>query len=188
MVVELVIGSTLVGLGLVALRKLQRGERPPKRDAAPPEDGLAIGQVLLVGGNEFWLAGSLDLDDGAFVCRIFACPGAGPEYVLQRDREGQDLALLSRADRLPQGSLPRELVHQGERFRQHRAGVARVSRRGEHLPVSSSPAHFALYQSQGDQVLVVLEFETGDRLGLTGGRLLRAHCDLLPAPTADQTA
>lgn len=191
MLAELLIGSTLIGIGLFALKKLQQtgdgrgpGQHPgPSQHGAKETGALGVGDVLLHYGEEYWLSGCLSLNDGRFVLNLFSVPGAGaPRFLAQLDRAGEDLAILESVS-LPSGPMPKEVRREGIVYRLHRAGTAAVSKEGD-APVSSDKAEFAIYRTHQEKLLLAFDFENGDRLSVLGSRFHRDTCEVLPGTAA----
>lgn len=192
-VLELAIGSALVAIGVVALRAIRKKRRPelrpeprevdvkptrPKRSAVR---GLSVGDVLLYAESEYWLSGMIELDEEGFALRLFPSP-AGPRatFVVQLDEAANDVAFLRETSEVPDGVVPSELPIGGMRLGLKKRGQADVRTRGEHLPLTTPRAKYTVLQGPGGKTLVVVDFETGDRLALVGERVPRELYDLLP--------
>jgi len=208
--IELAIGASLVALSAFALRALRTRDLPdprlpdrPARDPngfpvprrwdepplgerispAPEHRGLRVGDVLLHGGDELWIAGTLVVrgDDDEVLFRLHATPGsAEAAHLAQLDERGDDLALLEPIADLPRGELPaalrrNELLHE-RRFHQE----ASIEAEGEHLPRHAPEVTAMRWDAPGDRVLLVLDGPPGDRLAWAGRRLERALFELLP--------
>ncbi|MEC7523794.1 MAG: hypothetical protein VYE22_28175 [Myxococcota bacterium] len=201
MIVELIVGAGLVMAGAAAARMLmRRGEldaeegqpdaepeaddAPPKRRRAPLREGprgLRVGDVLLHGAGELWLAGAIELDEEGFVARLFPTPGGtSAGWVAQLDDEASDLATLEETDEVPDGAVPEALPIAGRRVRLERRGHATVTRSGEHLPRTEASCRYTILSDAGGKVLVVVDFDTAPRIALVGDRVARHMIDLLP--------
>lgn len=204
-VIELLIGAGVVALGIVAVRALRQTQRPgeetPKASTTadkadeearpgsvpPPSSparkgprGLRVGDVLLYAGSEMWLAGEVYLHEEGFALSVFPTPGGRTSWVVQLDAEGREIAFLSETTEVPDGSVPTELPVGGMRLSLRRKGHASVTSEGEHLPLTTEKATYAVLGGPGGRTLVIVDFEAGDRLALVGERLAREMYDLLP--------
>lgn len=154
----------------------QKAEAKPTRRA-----GLNVSDVILYADTELWLAGCIDLDDGADVLRLFATPGAKrASYVAQLDREGEDVATLSPAAKVPAGRVPDELSVDGARLRLRKRGRAAVHTEGESLPAHTPQADYVVLGDPSGRLLLVIDFVGGERLALSGERVPRGMLDVLP--------
>jgi len=208
MIIEIAIGAGALALGglvLKALRKrraessravpsssVEPAEPPPQGSpsaatAAPPSQrpdlprGLRIGDVLLYATEELWLAGEVYLDEEGFVASLFPVPGCSlAQWVAQLDPEAKRLALLQRTAEVPGGPVPTELPIGGFRVSLAKRGQARVAVAGEHLPETTERARYAIFEGPGGKLLVVVDFDDGARLALTGECVGRDLVDLLP--------
>lgn len=153
-----------------------------KAEAKPTRrSGLNVSDVILYADTELWLAGCIDLDDGADVFRLFATPGAKrASYVAQLDREGEDLATLGAATKVPAGRVPDELSLDGARLRLRKRGRAGVRTEGESLPVCTAQADYVVLGDPSGRLLVVIDFVGGERLALSGEKVPRGMLDVLP--------
>lgn len=170
-------------------RKVQSPARTEKESGAareggpklPRRPGLHVSDVILYADTELWLAGCIDLDDGADVFRIFATPGAKrASYVAQLDRAGEDLATLSPAAKVPAGRVPDELSLDGARLRLRKRGRASVRGEGESLPPHTAQADYVVLGDPSGRLLVVIDFVAGERLALSGERVPAGMLDVLP--------
>ncbi|MEM1414391.1 MAG: hypothetical protein AAGH15_05805 [Myxococcota bacterium] len=200
MILELSVGAGLVAAAAYAFRALKRSgeledreepdESPPKTpepDAPPPKPvrtgprGLRVGDVLLYADDELWLAGCLEVWEEGFVARAFATPGSGrAAWVLQLDPAGEELAFGDVTDAVPGGAVPAELPVGGLRLRLKKRGQATVRREGDGLPFASDVAEYILLRGPGGKALLVLDFDTGDRLAILGDGVGRELLELLP--------
>ncbi len=153
--------------------------RKPGRDASPR--GLRVGDVLLYMETEIWLAGEVYLDEEGFALSLFAAPGArSVDFVAQLDADASEVSFVARTSDVPDGSVPTELPIAGVRLSLRRRGRALVTTAGEHLPLVTERASYALLGGPGGRVLLVVDFEGGERLALVGNRVGREMYDLLP--------
>jgi len=206
--IELLIGAGVIALGVVAVRALRQAQQPdeepttasqepearasgaPRSSGAPTEPdrsaarggprGLRVDDVLLYADGELWLAGEVHLDEEGFALSLFSAPGGRFEWVCQLDAEAKEVAFLSATDEVPGGAVPTELPIAGMRLSLRRRGQADVSSHGEHLPLTTERADYAILGGPGGRTLVVVDFEAGDRLALHGERVGREMYDLLP--------
>lgn len=157
-----------------------RREKKSTRHADPR--GLRIGDVLLYADTEFWLSGELFVDEEGFVLVVFPTPGAlRADYVVQLDEHADSVAFCKETDAVPEGSVPTELPVEGMRLKLKRRGQASVATAGENLPMTSPKASYSVLAGPGGKVLVVLDFEDGDRLALYGEKVAPELYDLLPS-------
>jgi hypothetical protein len=200
--IELLIGAGVVALGVVAVRALRQSQRAPS-DRTPvspttakaqkslraerPEEprgadprGLRVDDVLLYADSELWLAGEIHFDEEGFALSLFATPGGRSEWACQLDAEAREIGFLSPTSDVPDGAVPTELPAGGMRLSLRRRGQADVRTRGEHLPLTTERASYAILGGPGGRLLVVVDFEAGDRLALFGERVARELVDLLP--------
>lgn len=209
MIVELIVGAGLVMAGAAAARMLmRRGEledappdpgtkksgrenerehekdTPPKRFVTPQREGprgLRVGDVLLHGTGELWLAGMIELDEEGYVARLFPSPGGiDAQWVAQLDDEASDLAALTETDDVPEGEVPEALPIQGRRVRLERRGHADVRRAGEHLPRTEARCRYNILSDAGGKVVIVVDFESAPRIALVGDRVAKHMVELLP--------
>ena len=137
--------------------------------------------MLLFADDEMWLAGEIYLDEEGFALALFITPGSPrSEWVVQLDLEGREVALLSPTDEVPGGVVPTEVPVGGMRLSLRRRGHADAFTRGEHLPPTTERARYCLLGGPGGRVLLVLDFDGGDRLALLGESVRREMLDLLP--------
>lgn len=201
MIIELIVGASLVTLGVVAVRSLRREERadesaretddravakPAARTArrAGPR-GLRVDDVLLYADDELWLAGEIYVDEEGFALSLFRTPGSARfGWVAQLDAEGRDLALLSATPEVPDGAVPTELPIGGLRLSLRRRGHGDVQTAGDQLPPTTERARYAILEGPGGRALIVVDFERGGRLALAGERIGRDLLDLLPGGEA----
>lgn len=162
-------------------------DTPPATTATPVRNGprgLKVGDVLLLGNDELWLAGMIELqEEGEFIARVFHAPGAVHPWVVQLDDEGRELLLgdQDRERKIPVGRVPDELPYQGLRVILRRRGKAQITTRGEHLPPTRPTADFAILRGRASPgAVMVVDFEAGERLGLIGEVVDRAMIELLP--------
>jgi hypothetical protein len=154
----------------------RKAETKPARRA-----GLNVSDVILYADTELWLAGVIDLDDGADVLRLFATPGAKrASHVVQLDREGEDVATLSAASKIPAGRVPDELSVDGARLRLRKRGRASVRTEGESLPPHTPHADYVILGDPSGRLVLVIDFVGGERLALAGERVPRGMLDVLP--------
>jgi hypothetical protein len=191
-IIELGLAVSAAGVALWAYRRRRQPPSPApgdlKRDKkAGPEPkparrpGLHVSDVILYADTELWLAGCIDLDDGADVLRLFATPGAKrASYVAQLDREGEDLATLSPGAKVSAGRIPDELNVDGSRLRLRKRGRASVRTEGESLPPHTAQADYVLLGDPSGRLLLVIDFVGGERLALSGERVPRGMLDVLP--------
>ncbi len=184
MILEFAVAAGFVASAAFALRSVRRRMEGPLEPSPPPVPkgprGLRVGDVLLHGDAELWLAGSLSLDEEGFVFRVFRTPGndrAG--WVVQLDAAGQEIALVDPTE-IPAGSVPVELPIAGHRVVLRRRGRANVTKEGDQLPHSTEQADFAWLGGAGGRALFVLDFIGGDRLALAGELVGAELFELLP--------
>lgn len=160
-------------------RRFRRARR--KRPARVGPRGLLVGDVLLYGDTELWLAGAIELDEEGLVARLFPTPGAlRSEWLAQLDEEARDLATMSLCDEVPAGAVPESLPIGGRRLTLERRGHAEVRCEGESLPRTQTRGRYSLLSDAGGRVLFVLDFDKAPRLALSGDRVARHMMDLLP--------
>lgn len=198
---ELLIGATLVAAGAWAVGALRKRDRQVE-EAAPqklptnaaflddePDMGrLAVGDVLLMGGEEFWLAGELTTTLTDYRLRAFVCPGnvRGTAWVVTLDKSTDWLIVAQEIDDLPAGRIPDELTRSDRRYRVVRRGQAVVDRAGRHLPetaddlVNQDQVEAIVLEAPGSRYLIVLDGPT-QRLALRGDRTQSTMIDWLPA-------
>lgn len=171
--------------------KRKKGEKGAagKREATTPTRsgprGLRVGDVLLYGDDELWLAGCFEVWEDGFVCRAFATPGsARASWVLQLDAPADELALGQLSDAVPEGAVPAELPVDGLRLRLRRRGEGTVRKEGDGLPFASEKASYVLLRGPGGKHLLVLDFDSGDRLSVLADAVGRELLDLLPGGDA----
>ena len=190
---EIAIGAGLVIAGAAIARalwrkRIDRSSTPPATNGTPGRAlsdaprGLCVGDVILYGDSELWLAGALDLDEEGFVLRVFRTPGSPrAEWVAQLDASARDLALLRVTDEVPGGVVPEQLRVAGVRVMLERRGQASVRRQGEQLPTySGDRTRYAVLAGPGGRIVIVLDAASGDRLALHGERVGREMLDVLP--------
>lgn len=216
MIFELLVGAGLVVAGAAAARVLLRrqegldgdaerrgeadearegaasGKKPAPRSARGPSAvgprGLRVGDVLLQGDTELWLAGMIELDEEGFVLRLFVTPGAlRADWVVQLDEEARDLATLEETDEVPEGHVPEALPVGGRRLTLERRGYADVRTAGEHLPRTTNRAHYDVLSDAGGRVLVVVDFDKAPRIAVVGDRVGKHTVDLLPGGDLEST-
>ena len=190
MIIELGLAVS-AGVALWAYRRRRQSKRAPGADAkqgpkAGPEPkaarrpGLHVSDVILYADTELWLAGCIDLDDGADVLRLFATPGAKrASYVAQLDRAGEDLATLSPATKVSAGRVPDELTLDGARLRLRKRGRVSVRAEGESLPPHTAQADYVVLGDPSGRLLLVIDFVGGERLALAGERVPLGMLDVL---------
>lgn len=165
-------------------RRFRRAKR--KRPVRVGPRGLLVGDVLLYGDTELWLAGAIELDEEGMVARLFPTPGAlRSEWLAQLDEEARDLATLSVCDEVPVGAVPESLPIGGRRLTLERRGDAEVRAEGDNLPRTQSRGRYTLLSDAGGRVLFVLDFDKAPRLALSGDRVSRHIVDLLPGGDLD---
>jgi hypothetical protein len=190
-IIELAVGAAAFAVAGAIARALtqRRFEREQERArrlelaarALDPRRGLRVGDVLLHVGDSLWLSGGLELDEEGSVLRLFRSPESPrASWIAQLDEEGSELALLSEASEVPEGSVPDRLPVGGRLLSLLRRGRARVRGEGEHLPPHGPSALFTLLSDVGGRLLVVVDFEGAPRLALSGDRVERALFDVLP--------
>lgn len=200
MIIELIVGASLVTLGVVAVRSLRReergdesardGGRPAAQPTAPTHlrggpRGLRVDDVLLYADDELWLAGEIHLDEEGFALSLFRTPGSARfGWVAQLDADAKDLALLATTSEVPDGTVPTELPIGGLRLSLRRRGHAEVSTSGDQLPPTTERARYAILEGPGGRALIVVDFDGGERLALAGERIGRDLLDLLPGGEA----
>lgn len=192
MILELaMVAGVATSVALWARRRRQKAQVPARVEkeagagnaAAKParRPGLHVSDVILYADTELWLAGVIDLDDGADVFRLFATPGAKrASYVAQLDRVGEDVATLSPATKVPAGRVPDELSLDGARLRLRKRGRAGVRSEGESLPAHTDRADYVVLGDPSGRLLVVVDFLGGERLALSGERVPAGMLDVLP--------
>ena len=211
MILELTVGAGLVAAATYAFRALKRsgeledGAEGPldakdgapsaaKRTAETPKAasaadvparrgprGLRVGDVLLYGDDELWLAGGFEVWEEGFVCRAFATPGsARASWVLQLDAHADEVARGRVTDAVPEGAVPAELPVGGLRLRLRQRGEARIRKEGDGLPFASEKADYVLLRGPGGKHLLVLDFDSGDRLSVLADAVGRELLELLP--------
>lgn len=191
MILELaMVAGVATSVALWARRRRQKAQVPrlekeagAGKAAAKParRPGLHVSDVILYADTELWLAGVIDLDDGADVLRLFATPGAKrASYVAQLDRAGEDVATLSPATNVPAGRVPDELSLDGARLRLRKRGRAGVRSEGESLPAHTDRADYVVLGDPSGRLLVVIDFLGGERLALSGERVPAGMLDVLP--------
>ena len=184
MILEFAVAAGFVASAAFALRSVRRRFEapiePPARPVPEGPRGLRVGDVLLHGDAELWLAGALTFDEEGFVFRLFRTPGnERAAYVVQLDAEGQEIALVDPVE-VPEGSVPVELPIHGHRVVLRRRGRATVTKEGDQLPHSTEHANFAWLGGAGGRALFVLDFIGGDRLAVAGELVGAELFELLP--------
>ena|GEM_PF-2445071 len=153
--------------------------KPASENDAPR--GLRIDDVVLYADTELWLAGALHLEEDGFVMRVFCTPGSTrATWLVQLDENANDLALCDVTPDVPAGSVPESLPIAGLRLTLRRRGHAHLRTEGADVPRNPSRARYTELIGPGGRTLVVLDFDTGDRLALLGDRIGRELLDLLP--------
>ncbi|MEM9067615.1 MAG: hypothetical protein AAGE52_03890 [Myxococcota bacterium] len=186
MIAELAIGAGLVAAASFAYRALKpkRPETAAPTTKPPPDPaplGLHVGDVLLHGDTELWLAGCFTLDEEGFVARLFRAPGnTRANWVLQLDEEGNDLALVNETDAVPEGAVPAELPVGGIRLTLRSKGSATITHEGSDLPPASDSGEFVMLGAAGGKILLVVDFAGAGRLAVEGTRYGRELFDVLP--------
>lgn len=143
--------------------------------------GLRVGDVLLYADTELWLAGEMHLDEEGFALSLFITPGGvRASHVVMLDAEGRDVAFVSETDEVPDGAIPTELPVGGLRLSLWRRGQAAVRTEGEHLPLVSERATYAILRGPGGRLLVIVDHAGGDRIALLGERVTPEFYDVLP--------
>jgi len=154
-------------------------KKPASENDAPR--GLRIDDVVLYADTELWLAGALHLDEDGFVMRVFRTPGSTrATWLVQLDENANDLALCDVTTDVPAGTVPESLPIAGLRLTLRRRGHARLRVEGSDVPRNPSRARYIELTGAGGRTLVVLDFDTGDRLALLGDRIGPELLDLLP--------
>ena len=142
---------------------------------------LQIGDVLLYAGSEHWLAGGYELEERGKRMLLFRTPGGERgEWVAQLDPHGRDVALLNETLEVPAGQIPDRLVIGGIPLMLMARGSARVSCAGEALPFFPRQAQYTFLAAAGGRLLLTFDFDTGQRLALTGERMSLELMDILP--------
>lgn len=198
---ELLIGATLVAAGawaVGALRKRDRqiSEAAPRQlpqhamliDDEPDMSQLSVGDVLLMGGEEFWLAGELTTTLTDYRLRAFVCPGnvRGTAWIVTLEKSTDWLIVAREVDSLPEGRIPDELTLSDRRYRVLRRGQAVVDRAGRHLPdtaddlINQDQVEAVFLEAPGGRYLLVLDGPT-HRIALKGERTQSTMIDWLPS-------
>lgn len=193
MIEALVLGAALVMAGVAAARmvarrreiELEDEEDEAERKATPSARGLRVGDVLLWGTDELWLAGMIELREEGLVARLFPTPGGDCEWLAHLDDEGKELLALGPTENVPDGVVPESLPFDGRRLKLVRRGHADVRREGEHLPRVTQEADYVLMADSGGRHLVVVDFRDAkgglaSRLALLGDRIPPHQVELLP--------
>jgi hypothetical protein len=202
MIVEFALGASLLAVGAVAAVLQARRARARRaaaaaeaaraevaRRAAPPR-GLRVGDVLLYGETELWLAGALHLEEDGLVMRLFRIPGSARAcWLAQLDEAGEELALLQPTERVPDGVVPESLPIDGQCYALRRRGVADVTAEGHDVPTGLPRARYVELRATGGRMLLVVDLGRdavpslagAERLALRGELIPRAAVDLLPA-------
>ncbi len=154
---------------------------PKNASASDGPRGLRIDDVVLYADTEFWLAGALHLEEDGFVMRVFRTPGSTrATWLLQLDENANDLALCDVTTEVPAGTIPESLPIAGLRLTLRRRGHAHLRSEGSDVPRNPSRARYIELTGPGGRTLVILDFDTGDRLSLLGDRIPPELLDLLP--------
>lgn len=196
MILEIAIGAGVAVAALYGLRRrAQRKDAPPSKKKVEIEKklapqptgprGLRVGDVLLYGNSELWLAGCMSLDEEGFVARIFHAPGNDhAPWVLQLDEEARRIGLVDVSAEVPDGRVPESLPIGGMRLTLRKRGHAVIAVEGELLEEVardvSERGEFVLLGGPGGRLCFVLDFEGGGRLAIAGEQLGRELFDLLP--------
>lgn len=193
MIAELFLGAGLVGAGWWTLRRLQRSQKtsgPGDEDARP---ALSVGDVLLAGDYEYWLAGEVSLHDGRQVLRLFPAPAADPSrgrgvgsqpyvahYLVCIGEGTDDTAMLQPLEGFPEGAVPQAWRVGATDYRLVRSGTAKAVRRGQRVAVGGESVRYHLLRNATGEALLVLDGEDGVRLALQGPRFDLDACERLP--------
>jgi len=188
-IAEIAIGAAIVASVSYAFRTLNNAKaqkRATDDSKAMPEKrpgprGLRVGDVLLYGDTELWLAGMFELDEEGLVARVFRAPGnAAGDWVVQLDAEADDIAIGRETNEVPDGRVPSELPIRGMRVSLRRRANATVTHEGDNLPPISEQAEVVVMGGPGGRTLLVVDFKGGDRLSLDLERVGREMIELLP--------
>jgi hypothetical protein len=176
-ILEVAIAVAAAGAALGALRAMRR--RPPSAEltdalaaARPRRTGLSTGDVLAIPGEELVLGGVVTLDDGGSVLTAFALVGAARDrWLVQLDRDGNDLALTTESSELV-GEIPAALPIGGRTLALEKRGVARITATGEGVPaIDGARAPYVVLAERGGRVAIVIDPANGSRLALVGERI-----------------
>ncbi len=185
--VAMVLGASAVVRSLLidrARRQAGHQRRLAASKSIPTPRRLGVGDVLLYGPRELWLAGRIDLDEEGSRIALFRAIGDPEiEWVAQLDRDSTQLVLLRGSVELPEGSLPERLPIQGRLLSLWRRGRARIESSGEHLPPVAERARFTLMHDAGGRIALAIDFEGSPgaaRLAMLGDRIELAAPDVLP--------
>jgi hypothetical protein len=163
-----------------ASKSAQKNPAPKPADNDAPR-GLRIDDVVLYADTELWLAGALHLEEDGFAMRVFRTPGSTrATWLVQLDENANDLALCDVTTEVPAGTVPESLPIGGLRLTLRRRGHARLRTEGAEVPRHPSRARYIELTGPGGRTLVIIDFDTGERLALVGDRIGRELLDLLP--------
>ena len=185
MLIELAVGmAAAVVVSALARAVVQRRQRlvalPPPEPPKQDDRALEVGDVLLYLDESLWLAGVLELDEGADPLRLFTTPESQRASWVCDVVGERGLLFLRESSDLPDGPMPERLPLEGRILRLAQRGRGVVRARGEHLPESRDRASYTLLADVGGRVALVVDFEDGPRLALVGDRIERRLVERLP--------
>jgi hypothetical protein len=187
--VSLIVTSVLVAGGVLVGRWIARGARPPANGGAnetsetsaapvrqPPKEAppkkpgperdpfadmpCTLGDVVMRGNEEAWLAGGVVFVEQHPVSALFVAPDAGAGHAIYaRVRPSRELFWLTP---VPAGELtvgaepPTSLEHAGVRYERLRRLPVKVTRAGSGAPDVGDQVIVAEYASSGFERLVVV--------------------------------
>ncbi len=123
--IEIALGATLLAASALIVRSVRRrrravaarGPKPPRPTSTPASSpkgarGLRVGDVLLYGDSELWLAGSIALEEPGTTLRLFPTPGSERgTWVAQSRSRGSRSRPPRPLDRGARGPSPRVPSH-----------------------------------------------------------------------------
>ncbi|WP_437280794.1 hypothetical protein WME90_09640 [Sorangium sp. So ce375] len=143
------------------------GERARDAPAAPPEDALwrelplALGDVVLAGSEERWLAGAIVARErGEIVAAVFLAPeGATQGAVVAFPAPRREILWLAPAAADSPNEPPATLEIAGTTMRRRARLPAALERLGQGAPSVGGAGIIALYEGAGHDAAVVLASE-----------------------------
>lgn len=185
MILEIAIASGIAVLAgsFAAFRRKQKRTIPPPAENV--RRALRVGDVLLYDHGEIWLAGSVQLDDGAFSLRLFRTPGnPHADWVATLDADAAEIFLLRNDEALARAGAGDEFRLRDTLYQRKRRGQAHTRLDGEELPSIAASVKFAFFEGVGGNRAIVLEWEPSTTLALLGTRAEPSRIDILPGGDA----
>ncbi len=188
MIVELTIAALSLGVGTIAFRAViaARAKFAAKRAPTPPAEPtpaqrsarFSVGDVILIGTDELWLAGELSIEEDSPVARLFFAPGETDQWVVEL--ASGELAHGRATSELPDGEIADRVSLEGRHLAMHRRGRGRANARGELPPaLVTSEVKFVLLRGAA-AILVVIDLAPGPRLAVLGRSFSPSDADVLP--------